>query len=39
MTTKTIEERFVYIRPLGNGNSFPSGIHDNLSNEDLFLKK
>jgi hypothetical protein len=31
-------DRFVYIRPIANGESFPSGIHDTITKEDIFLE-
>lgn len=30
-------ERFVYIRPMANGQAFPSGIHDTKTGEDILL--
>lgn len=32
-------ERFVYMRPMANGQAFPSGIHDTKTGEDIFLDK
>lgn len=31
--------RFVYIRPMANGQAFPSGIHDTETKENIFLDK
>jgi len=33
-----MSKRFVYMRPMANGQAFPEGIHDTVTGENIFLE-